>query len=67
MYPRICKGYCDPSQAKAWAEALQDHPDRAFALYIQRGIANGFRIGFEAGAAPLRPRISSGELQMVSG
>ena len=45
-----------PLKLEAWAEALQDHPDRAFALYIQRGIANGFRIGFEAGAAPLRPR-----------
>ena len=34
-------------------EALQAHPDRAFARYICDGLRHGFRIGFERGA-PLR-------------
>ena len=37
----------------AWAEALRQHPDRAFTRYILRGLREGFRIGFDR-AAPIQ-------------
>ena len=43
-----------PLRASAWDEALQDHPDRAFAQYVCTGIREGFRVGFQYGS-PLRP------------
>ena len=39
-----------------WEELLSEHPDRAFAGYIARGIQQGFRIGFDPGRCRLKAR-----------
>ena len=43
-----------PLRVRAWAEALQEHPDRAFTSYLLRGIREGFRIGYARGGGSLR-------------
>ena len=45
-----------PLKLDAWQEALQDHPDQAFANYILGGIRNGFRIGFDRSRVCLKSR-----------
>ena len=47
--------------AKAWENALQCHPDSDFRHYIQSGITNGFRIGFNR-----RPQLRSSHRNMLS-
>ena len=42
-----------PLVVDAWASALQQHPDRAFARYIVNGLRQGFRVGFHR-PLPLR-------------
>ena len=37
---------CTPLKLQTWEEQLAGHPDQAFAQYILRGIAEGFRVGF---------------------
>ena len=41
-----------PLQVYAWATLLNDHPDLEFALFILRGLQQGFCISFQ-GASPL--------------
>ena len=36
-----------PLCGEAWARELGEHPDKAYAAFIIRGIQNGFRIGFD--------------------
>ena len=48
-----------PLRVRAWAEALQEHPDRAFTSYLLRGIREGFRIGYaRGGGACGQPRVT---------
>ena len=42
-----------PLAADAWAAALHNHPDTAFAAYIINGLQQGFRVGFNR-ASPLK-------------
>ena len=35
-----------PLVLPAWEAHLADHPDQRFAAYVLRGIARGFRVGF---------------------
>lgn len=45
-------GVTTPLAIPAWEQALETHPDRAFAKYIINGLRQGFRIGFNR-ACPL--------------
>ena len=51
MVPPALNTRC--SYIPAWKLALRSHPDQAFARYINKGIAEGFRIGFNW-QAPLK-------------
>ena len=51
----LCK-IVTPLKLDAWQEALEDHPDQAFANYILGGIRNGFRIGFNRSRVCLKSR-----------
>ena len=42
-----------------WRLKLESHPDREFARYIEEGILQGFRIGFDHEGSPLRGAISN--------
>ena len=43
------------SPTQAWEAALSSHPDSKFAGFIRRGLASGFRIGFQSAQTNLRP------------
>ena len=43
-----------PLRVAEWEVALRHHPDRKYVGYMLRGMAQGFRIGFDRGAVVLR-------------
>ena len=52
-------GYQTPIQVEKLTPFLSSHPDTAFAAYIQDGLTNGFRIGFNPVLSELRSRVSN--------
>ena len=56
----LCK-IITPLRAGAWETCLQAHPDRLFAQYICKGIAEGFHIGFnrEVRISPAKSNMGS--------
>ena len=51
--PRTITTVSTPLMPEAWATALANHPDKAFARYVCDGLRFGFRIGFSYDS-PLR-------------
>lgn len=45
-----------PMKADVWEKLLRRHPDRKFAELIVRGIAQGFRLGYDARRASLQSK-----------
>ena len=44
-----------PLKVRAWEQALAQHPDGEFARFVLRGIAGGFRIGFNYQSFSCKP------------
>lgn len=45
--PRILSKVSTPLQLSVWAAELCEHPDQEYVKYLLKGIAQGFRIGFD--------------------
>ena len=44
--PPFLTSITTPLNIAAWAQELENHPDKGFAQYLLQGISQGFRIGF---------------------
>lgn len=47
--PRVARAIHTPLAAREWARELANHPDERFRKYIETGLSQGFRIGFDHG------------------
>ncbi len=46
--------FTSPFRLDNWGPAFQSHPDRQFLAYIQAGLSQGFRIGFDRESIALK-------------
>ena len=46
-FPSVLTSITTPLRLEAWEQALSTHPDRRFVEFLFRGIAKGFRIGYD--------------------